>query len=77
MTALRYGFQPTLYSYNLRVFDPSWRRLSAAGLQDKLTQRAAYVTSPKLKRATTAYRDFLVKGGRLRFADLTRDLLIE
>ena len=77
ITALRYGFRPTLYSYNLRVFDPTWSKLSAAALQEKLTQRACFVTSAKVKRATTAYRDFLAHGGRIRFADLNRDLLIE
>ena len=76
MTALRYGFRPTLYSYNLRVFDPTWSKLSARDLQEKLTQRACYVSSGKLKRATTAYRDFVAQGGRIRFDDLTRDLLI-
>ena len=25
--AIRLGFQPTLYSYNQRVFDPTWRAL--------------------------------------------------
>jgi hypothetical protein len=76
MTALHYGFRPILYSYNLRVFDPTWSSLTPAQLQDKLTQRACYVTSAKLKRATTAYRDFVAQGGRMRFTDLTRDLLI-
>jgi hypothetical protein len=76
MTALRYGFRPTLYSYNLRVFDPTWRALSADALREKLTQRASVVASAKLKRATTAYRDFVAQGGRIRFTDLTRDLLI-
>ena len=76
MTALHYGFRPTLYSYNLRVFDPTWSTLPGAELQEKLRQRACFVKSVKLKRATTAYHDFLVQGGRILFEDLTRDLLI-
>jgi hypothetical protein len=77
VTALQYGFRPTLYSYNLRVFDPTWSKLRAPELKEKLTQRACFVTSAKLKRATTAYRDFVALGGRIRFSDLTRELLIE
>ncbi len=75
-SALRHGFRPILYSYNLRVFDPTWSKLRSAELQDKLGQRASFVTSTKLKRATLAYRDFLAAGGRMRFDELTRDLLI-
>lgn len=76
MTALQYGFQPTVYSYDLRVFDPTWRHLSSHGLQAKLAARASFVTSNKLKRTTTAYRELIAGGGRIRFADLTRSLLI-
>ena len=75
-TALRYGFRPNIYSYNLRVFDPTWRSLPSSDLQSKLTERANFVASPRLKRATRAYRDFLREGGRIRFDGLTRELLV-
>ncbi len=75
-TALRYGFFATIYSYNLRVFDPTWQGLSTDELQAKLAERADWVRSAKLVRATDAYREFLAEGGRIRFADLTRALLV-
>jgi len=38
--ALRGGYQATLYTYNLRVFDPTWFPASARTLKRKLTAEA-------------------------------------
>lgn len=73
--ALANGFRATVYSYNLRVFDPSWNGLEPAALEAKLRARAAARPNAKLKAACAAYCDFLQLGGVLRFEDLTVDLL--
>lgn len=76
LTALRHGFQPAIYSYNLRILDPTWQDLGPAELIEKLEQRSDFVTSKRLKRTIAAYVEYLKGGGRLRFDPLDRDLLV-
>jgi len=76
ISALASGFLPTIYSYNLRVFDPTWRDLSRARIVDKLRQRKRQMESYKLRRAIDAHVTYLEDGGHLRFDELTRDLLV-
>jgi hypothetical protein len=76
LTALRHGFQPTTYSYNLRIFDPTWQNLGPSELIDKLEQRSDFVASKRLKRTIAAYVEYLKDGGNLRFDPLDRDLLV-
>jgi hypothetical protein len=76
ISALRNGFRPTIYTYNLRIFDPTWRRLSNSELRAKLGRRRRFVRSARLQRAITAYIDYLKMGGRVRFSDLEPALLI-
>ncbi len=76
ISALRNGFRPTIYSYNLRIFDPTWSKLSSKELQEKLRRRRRYARSPRLKRALSAYATYLRMGGRVRFADLEPELLV-
>ena len=73
--ALRRGYDATIYSYNLRVFDPTWADLHAASLQDKLRQRLQLVTSKRAKANISAYIDFLELGGHVRFDELSTPLL--
>jgi hypothetical protein len=75
-SALRNGFRTTIYSYNLRVFDPTWRDLDRVTMIDKLRQRKKLVESYKLRRAIDAYATYLEDGGQVRFDELTRDLLV-
>lgn len=76
LSALASGYQPVLYSYNLRVFDPSWWGLAPAALVEKLARRAAVVESERLRRIILAYADFVTAGGEVRFDDLGRRLLV-
>lgn len=76
ISALQNGFQPTIYTYNLRIFDPTWRRLSSDELRAKLRARRAFVRSRRLKRAIAAYVEYLKMGGRVRFSELETDLLV-
>lgn len=77
ISALRNGFHPTIYSFNLRIFDPSWRDLETDEMVSKLQQRAQFVRSEKLRQSLDAYCTYLQMGGRVVFDDLSRDLLVQ
>lgn len=73
--ALQRGYSATIYSYNLRVFDPTWADLYTPSLQDKLRQRAQAVDSKRAKANLNAYIEFLDLGGVVRFDELSTPLL--
>ncbi len=73
--ALKRGWRARLYSYNLRVFDPTWAELNRKQLASKLEARAALRLSRKRSMATRAYLKFIKKGGDVRFQDLTGRLI--
>jgi hypothetical protein len=76
LAALQLGYDATLYSYNLRVCDPTWAQLSPGQLADKLSQRAEEVRERKLREAVEAYASFVRAGGLVLFEDLTPALLV-
>jgi hypothetical protein len=76
ISALRNGFRPTIYTYNLRIFDPTWRKLSPRDLGAKLRERRRFVRSRRLKRAIAAYVEYLGMGGRVRFSEMDTGLLV-
>lgn len=74
--ALKNGFQATVYTYNLLVFDPTWFEAGDPGrLIEKLASRLKNRSERKLRWAIQAYINFLELGGRLQFEDLTRSLI--
>ena len=74
--ALRRGFSASIYTYNLLVFDPTWfRGLQAHALAERLKRQREVKTGARLQEVTPAYLEFLARGGRLRFRDLTPRLL--
>lgn len=73
--ALNRGFQASIYSYNLRIFDPSWAQLSPDDLKEKLLKQLHFKKGKKFSEASHAYIEFLEKGGNLRFKDLNFTLL--
>lgn len=73
--ALGRGYRATLYSYNLRVIDPTWFGLDRARLKERLGRFREHRTDRKLRLAAEAYTEFLERGGDLRFADLSPRLL--
>ena len=73
--ALRRGYQATIYTYNLRVFDPSWFEPERADLTEKLSRQLAVKKKPKLTVATQAYLEYLRLGGEIRFRDLNGSLI--
>ncbi len=75
VAALKRGFRATIYSYDLRIFDPTWSTLGQDALIEKLRQRLPHLTRSKTRRAGQAYLEFLLLGGQLAFHELTPGLL--
>ena len=74
-SALRRGYQATIYTYNLQMFDPSWFTNNDIDIPDRLQQQAKVKQDIKLQHATDGYLEFLQLGGKLRFTDLNTRLL--
>lgn len=73
--ALKRGYQATIYTYNLHVFDPTWFHLKTNQIKEKLRLQLQYKNNPKLRVATRGYIEFLELGGKLRFKDLNSRLI--
>ena len=72
--ALKRGYKATIYTYNLHVFDPTWFTGNES-LAAKLQAQAAIKKDEKLLFATQGYLEFLERGGKLLFEDLTLGLI--
>jgi hypothetical protein len=73
--ALRRGYEATIFTFNLHVFDPTWFRPGAPPLAERLEAQMQAKDAPKLHTASRAYLDFLRLGGTLRMQDLTSRLI--
>jgi hypothetical protein len=76
LAALALGYDATIYSYNLRVCDPTWAALPPAQLADKLAARSRAVSEKKLSEAVDAYSRFVRSGGSVRLDDLSVERLV-
>lgn len=76
-SALRNGFRTTIYSYNLRIFDPTWKTLDPPALIAKLQKRVRVVGSRRLQHTLNAYITYLKLGGSVRFQELNTELLVQ
>ncbi len=72
--ALGQGFSAQIYTYNLNIFDPTWFR-DGVDVQRKLAARIGANKNSKLRKTSKAYIEFLERGGKILFRDLTTDLL--
>jgi hypothetical protein len=72
--ALRKGFQATIYTYNLMVFDPTWF-VPGVDIAGRLRQQKAVKKESRLQHATEGYLEFLSLGGKLRLTDLSPRLI--
>lgn len=72
--ALRRGFDATIYTFNLTMFDPTWFRQDV-DIADKLRRQLAVKKDPRIGHDTAGYLEFLRLGGRLRLTDPSRTLL--
>lgn len=75
--ALRRGYKVTIYTYNLRVFDPTWFTVPGIDVADRLRQQSAAKgrERPVIGTLSDAYVEFLELGGDLRLVDLSPTLL--
>lgn len=73
--ALRKGYQATIYTYNLLVFDPTWFTRPYPDIAACLSEQRKVKSEARLQLATDGYLEFLRLGGRLRFVDLSRYLI--
>lgn len=73
--ALKRGFNATVYSYNLKIFDPTWCCLECSALIEKLQLQLTHKTGKKFTEATNAYINFIKAGGTLAFDDLSLALI--
>jgi hypothetical protein len=73
--ALDRGYRVTIYTYNLQVFDPTWFGRGDRFLFEKLSQQLRYRDDPKLRETVQAYLEFIDKSGKVRFEDLTAQLI--
>jgi Peptidase_C39 like family len=72
--ALHQGYQATIYTYNLTVFDPTWF-VPGVDIAERLQrQREVKAHDAKLQLVTEGYLEFLRLGGQLQLTDLTRPL---
>jgi hypothetical protein len=72
--ALNRGYRASIYTYNLHVFDPTWFTKKEV-LAERLKAQVAVKDDKQLAFATQGYLEFLEKGGRLLFEDLTIGLI--
>lgn len=72
--ALSRGYQVTIYTYNLQMFDPTWFN-GKVDLIQKLQQQRTYKSTKKFDVATDAYLTFLQKGGKIKFEELNARLI--
>lgn len=73
--ALQLGFSAVTYSYNLRIFDPTWSELTSVELLSRLEAREQILDNDKLRASHQAYIKFLKMGGSIRMDDLSPALL--
>lgn len=73
--ALERGYRAILYSYNLRVFDPTWFSLGREEMALRLGKSVLTMEGKRKRTAAEAYQRFLHLGGEVRMEDLSGQLL--
>lgn len=76
LAALAEGWTPSLFSFNLDIFDPTWSGLGSEALVAKLESRVREVEGERLRRVIRAHAELLRKGGHVHLVDLDRRLLV-
>ncbi|MFV0442934.1 MAG: hypothetical protein ACK5Q5_05135 [Planctomycetaceae bacterium] len=73
--ALQRGYDATIYTFNLQVFDPTWFRPGAPPIAERLQRQREAKTKAKLRIACDAYIEFLRLGGKLKMEVLNGNLI--
>ncbi len=72
--ALRRGYSATIFTYNLKMFDPTWFH-PGVDLAQKLSEQLRHKHGKKQRQAARGYIEFLELGGKIQFRDLSISLL--
>lgn len=72
--ALRRGYSATIYTYNLKVFDPTWLS-EGSDLSACLRAQAMYKSDERLRSSTKAYLEYMRLGGVMRHEVLDAALI--
>lgn len=72
--ALRRGYSAELLTYNLQVFDPTWFG-GDVDVAERLREQRRHKRGKKFGLATDAYLEYLELGGRLRYEELSGQLI--
>jgi hypothetical protein len=70
--ALSRGYSTTLYTFNLKVCDPTWDLKDTEFVVKKLKAQLEYKKERKLRNAILAYIGYLEAGGKLRSRMMSR-----
>lgn len=73
--ALKRGYEATILTYNLELFDPTWFALPNDEIRARLAAQAKVKPWRRLQAATRGYKEFLRLGGKLVLRDLEPALL--
>ncbi|MEP5365224.1 MAG: peptidase-C39 like family protein [Reichenbachiella sp.] len=73
--ALKRGYEATIYTFNLHVFDPSWFDGKVDLIAKLKAQMEAKADNEVLIAASQAYIDFLSLGGKIKYEALTPALI--
>jgi hypothetical protein len=73
--ALRRGYEAEMFTYNLRVFDPTWFEMGTDEMADRLRRRMERCQSGKRRLAMKSYLEFLRLGGAVRLEVLNEELI--
>jgi len=73
--ALARGYDATLFTYNLDLFDPTWFDLPNDEIRVRLKAQAKQKQWRRIQSATRGYDEFLRLGGKLQLRDLEPALI--
>jgi hypothetical protein len=73
--ALRKGYHARMFTYNLTVFDPTWFTRPNVDIAERLLRQRDAKDERRGQHAIDGYLEFLERGGRLRFANLSARLV--
>lgn len=75
LDALSRGFDVTIHTCNLHLFDPTWFGPDAPPLAQRLRAQMHAKPDPKLRESSAAYLEYLEAGGRVDMGDVNTDLI--
>ena len=73
--AISRGYTAEIYTYNLKIFDPTWSRLKNDDIVNKLRKQLTIKKGKKFQQVTSAYISFIKAGGIIRFNNLSAALV--